>query len=58
MSLPNDTVMLLSVVNTYLRDRYANLDAMCADLELDKAGIIETLSGIDYEYDRRQNQFV
>ena len=49
MSLPNDPVMLLSVVNTYLRDRYANLDAMCADLELDKAGIIETLSGIDYD---------
>lgn len=58
MSLPQDPVMLLSVVNTYLRDHYSNLDVMCTDLEENKESIIQRLSDIDYEYDRRSNQFV
>lgn len=58
MNLPNDPAMLLSVVNTYLRDRYANLDVMCTDLGVEREDIVEILSKIDYEYDRRTNQFV
>lgn len=58
MSLPQDPVMLLSVVNTYLRDRYSNLDVMCTDLNENKENIIQKLNEIDYEYDRRRNQFV
>ena len=30
MKLPEDPVMLLSFVNTKLRDQYASLDALCA----------------------------
>ncbi len=58
MNLPNDPAMLLSVVNTYLRDRYANLDVMCKDLGVEKEDIVERLNEIDYEYNRRTNQFV
>ena len=57
MSLPNDPVMLLSVVNTYLRDKYSSLDNLCADLDVDKSTIIDKLSAINYEYDENSNQF-
>ena len=32
LNLPKDPVMLLSVINTKLRDRYPSLDALCDDL--------------------------
>lgn len=57
MSLPNDPVMLLSVVNTYLRDKYSSLDNLCSDLDVDKSTIIDKLSAINYEYDEISNQF-
>lgn len=56
--LPGDPMMLLSVVNTKLRDRYASLDDLCEDLKVEKARIIETLKGIDYEYDESGNRFM
>ena len=39
MALPNDPIMLLSVVNLKLRDFYKNLDALCEDLDADKADL-------------------
>ena len=33
-NLPSDPAMLLSVVNTRLRDNYASLDELCDDLHL------------------------
>ena len=56
--LPNDPMLCLSVVNTKLRDYYANLDALCQDLNIEKAVLIEKLAMIDYEYDETRNQFV
>ena len=35
MALPNDPIMLLSVVNLKLRDFYKNLDALCEDMDAD-----------------------
>ena len=43
MSLPVDPIMLLSVVNLKLRDQYKDLDALCEDLEADKAGLCAKL---------------
>lgn len=57
-SLPNDPVILLSVVNTKLRDIYRNLDALCQDLDVDKEELSAKLKSIDYEYDCTCNQFV
>ena len=34
--LPRDPVMLLSVVNTKLRDYYSTLDVLCEDMQVDK----------------------
>ena len=58
MELPKDQVMLLSVVNTKLRDYYTSLDALCEDMQAEKQKIIDTLKGIDYEYDESRHQFV
>ena len=57
MSLPKDPVILLSVVNSRLRDFYPNLDALCEDSGERKEDIIRTLKAIDYEYDEETNQF-
>lgn len=55
--LPNDPVMLLSVINMKLRDQYDSLDALCEDLDVSKQEIIEKLKSIDYIYDFEKNQF-
>lgn len=58
MTLPKDPVMLLSVINTKLRDEYPDLDALCEDMQVDKNRLLDILKGIDYEYDEAGHQFV
>lgn len=58
MALPNDPIMLLSVVNLKLRDFYSSLDALCDDLDEDKAALCAKLAAAGYEYDPARNQFV
>ena len=58
MNIPNDSAILLSFVNTKLRDFYSSLDDMCDDLELDKAEITEKLGKIGYSYNSERNVFV
>ena len=58
MDLPSDNMMLLSVVNTKLRDFYKNLDELCDDLNVDKKDIVDKLKGIGYEYDKKLNRFI
>ena len=55
--LPQDPYILLSVVNTRLRDEYASLDALCDGLDEDKAELVNRLSGAGYAYDPATNQF-
>ena len=56
--LPRDPVMLLSVVNTKLRDYYSTLDVLCEDMQVEKQELIGKLEMIDYTYDAGSNQFV
>ena len=56
--LPNDPMILLSYINTKLRDDYASLDALCDDLQTDRAEIENILSAIDYQYSAELNKFV
>ena len=56
--LPGDPVMLLSVVNTKLRDYYKSLDAMCEDMDISRQDLEQKLDMIDYMYDDKKNQFV
>ncbi len=57
MNIPNDPIILLSFINTRLRDYYASLDALCDDMELDKAALCQKLANVGYAYDEKQNQF-
>ena len=56
--LPKDPVILLSFVNTKLRDEFESPEELCAVLDADLAALTETLSGIDYHYDAGRNQFI
>lgn len=56
--IPKDPVMLLSFVNLKLRDFYDSLDALCEDMDVDKAELTAKLETIDYRYDAERNQFV
>ncbi|RHS90492.1 DUF4250 domain-containing protein [Clostridium sp. AM42-4] len=57
-AIPKDPVMLMSFLNTQLRDNYDSLDELCAVYDLDKAEISRKLDAIDYHYDSERNQFV
>ena len=56
--IPKDPVILLSFVNTKLRDEYDSLDDLCAALDADTADITGPLAALDYHYDSAHNQFV
>ena len=58
MELPKDEVILLSYVNTKLRDFYPSLEEFCKAAGVEKGYIIEKLEKIDYEYDEGLNKFV
>ena len=45
-------------LDVYKRQFYDSLDAFCEDLGVNKEELIETLKGIDYEYDETRHQFV
>ena len=56
--LPKDPMILLSYVNTKLRDDYASLDALCEDLGLDRGELEETLGAVGFVYREEQKRFV
>lgn len=58
MNLPKDPVMLLSVVNTQLRDKYPSLEELAAAHMVEAEDIRLKLAGIQYEYNPEINQFV
>lgn len=57
MNLPNDPVILLSVINTLLRDKYLNFHTLCEDYNVSEKVIENKLSEIGYSYNNEQNQF-
>ena len=58
VNIPKDPVMLLSYINTQLRDNYPDMDELCRSLRLDRKDVDEKLASIDYEYDPEKNQYV
>lgn len=57
MNLPKDVFMLLSFVNTKLRDDFDSLDSFCTSFDVDKQEIEEKLKNIGYTYVKQENQF-
>ncbi len=58
MELPKDPMMLYSVINLKLRDYYANLDALCEDMGVDRVWLEETLAAAGFQYDAAGNRFM
>ena len=58
MAIPNDPVILLSNVNTQLRDKYPSLDEFGKSNSIDISEIKNKLSAIGYEYSAELNRFI
>jgi hypothetical protein len=56
--MPKDPIMLLSYVNTQLRDNYTSLDELCSVMSVEKQSILSTLAAVDYHYSSELNKFV
>ncbi|HIX59341.1 MAG TPA: DUF4250 domain-containing protein [Candidatus Blautia gallistercoris] len=56
--IPKDPVMLLSYVNTQLRDYYESLEALCSCRGMNREELVQKLETIDYHYDTATNQFI
>ncbi|MCC8139876.1 MAG: DUF4250 domain-containing protein [Lachnospiraceae bacterium] len=56
--MPDDPMLLLSYVNTELRDFYPDFRSFCEDKGVSERELCEKLRGINYEYDKNLNRFV
>ncbi|MDE5555681.1 MAG: DUF4250 domain-containing protein [Muribaculaceae bacterium] len=56
-NLPQDPFILLSYVNTKLRDDYSSLDLMCEDLGIDRQLLETKLGEAGFEYSPENNKF-
>lgn len=57
MKLPEDPAILLSYVNTKLRDEYPSLEELCGSLCVSKEEIEKKLVTIGYVYSAETNSF-
>ncbi len=57
MTLPTDPYILLSYINTKLRDEYPSLEALCDNLDIDAGEISQRLSDAGFSYNPEINQF-
>lgn len=58
MQLPKDPVLLLSYINTQLRDFYPSLDELCKSLCIDETQVTDPLLSIGYKYNEDFNKFI
>ena len=56
-AIPKAPMILLSYINTQLRDNYSSLKELCQAMDLDEDQIKKTLSDIGFEYEPEQNCF-
>jgi len=55
--LPSDPNILLSYINTKLRDEFSSLDDFCDTLDVDKEELTEKMKSAGYRYDPATNRF-
>lgn len=56
-TLPTDDFLLLSLVNTKLRDEFSSLAAFCDDYECSEETLKTRLANVNYFYDEKLNKF-
>lgn len=57
MSLPKDPMILLSFVNTKLRDEFTDLEEFCKEEDISIESLKEQLESIGFQYNETINQF-
>ncbi len=57
MNIPKDPYMLLSFINTKLRDDFNSLNDFCENYNINKEEIEKKLNNIGYKYINDENQF-
>jgi hypothetical protein len=55
--IPHDPIILLSWLNTKLRDDYSSLDELCNAMNLERQQLEEKMSTAGFIYDPAVNQF-
>lgn len=55
--LPQDPFILLSYVNTQLRDNFPSLEALCDDAGVPVTEVVSKLKQAGFQYDPEQKQF-
>ncbi len=55
--IPQDPMILLSFINTKLRDEYSSLDELCQSMDIDQTELTEQLLSIGFEYSEENNKF-
>ncbi|MDD7114273.1 MAG: DUF4250 domain-containing protein [Lachnospiraceae bacterium] len=56
--LPQDPMILFSVINTKLRDQYPSLEALCEDLNVSREELEKKLAAVGFEYNKDLNKFL
>lgn len=56
-NLPKDPFILLSYINTKLRDEYSSLDELCDSTGIDRRELEDTLKNAGFEYSAENNKF-
>ncbi len=57
MNIPKDPMILVSYINTQLRDHYPTLEELCKSLSLDEKELCGKLADVNYHYHADINQF-
>ena len=57
MALPENPMMLFSVINMKLRDDYTSLDELCDDMQVEKEALLLKLKEAGFEYSQENNKF-
>ncbi len=58
MNIPKDPMMLMSYINTQLRDNYPSLTELAGSLGIDEGEIKDKLKSVGMEYDPGLNKFM
>lgn len=58
MNIPNDPAILLSYINTKLRDDFPDLTELCKSLDVDQDSLEKKLASIGYYYNKDLNRFM
>ncbi|MCF0114862.1 MAG: DUF4250 domain-containing protein [Erysipelotrichaceae bacterium] len=56
--IPNDPIMLMSYLNTQLRDHYASLSELVEGLDISEEEIVVKLDKAGFVYNQDLNKFV